>query len=234
MVLKIIYTIVATMIYFGIVYYIWTHTMDYPNWLKNLFPTVPQQIEAPESPTQSYTKIFIDTDNNNIDNFDEVKVLTDTIIDAQRGYMRIRVNKNYLNSTFTTPVTLKYEHGKYHPVMVTFQKHDKFGAGIILVSPERERKAEIYLNQCFRFEGFGKMYYTEDLVFELYYNDYCIYFVTNSAEIRFERQLPPIRYGRNLCIGYFNPEDEEKNNNASADFPRLEEFFKKINRESNP
>ena len=171
----------------------------------------------------------MDKENRQIEKLEEVEVLDDDIVDAQRGYMRIRVSADYLNNSFKTPVTLKYAHGDYQPVMLTFKDHEEFGAGVIFVSPERDQKAEIYLNQCFRFEGFGKTYYTEDLIFEFYYNDYCVYFVTNSAEIRFERQLPPIRYGRNTCIGYFDPDNKERNKDASADFPRLEEFFKKRN-----
>ncbi|MFB0555343.1 MAG: hypothetical protein ACETWQ_18715 [Phycisphaerae bacterium] len=180
-----------------------------------------------------YLKTFLDNENKELDNFEQVKVLNDDIVNAQRGYMRIKVSKDYLNESFKSPVTLKYTHGKYQPIMLTFKDHEEFGAGVIFVSPERDRKAEIYLNQCFRFKGFGKMYYTEDLIFEFYYNDYCVYFVTNSAEIRFERQLPPIRYGRNICIGYFDQNNKARNKNASADFPRLENFFKKRIEEKN-
>jgi len=173
-----------------------------------------------------YIKTLLEN-NREVEDSKEVKVLKDDIVDAQRGYMHIRVSKDYLNNNFKIPLTLKYTHGQYQPVMLTFKDDPKFGAGIIFVSPERKERAEIYLNQCFRFKGFGKMYYTEDLVFEFYYNDYCIYFVTNSAEIQFERQLPPIRYGRNICIGYFNQDNKEKNRNASSDFSKLEAFFKK-------
>jgi hypothetical protein len=70
------------------------------------------------------------------------------------------------------------------------------------------------------------MTYTSDLIFELYFNDYCIYFVTNSAEIKFEKGLPPIRFGENRCIGYFD-DNNEKNKQASADFPALEAYFNK-------
>lgn len=175
---------------------------------------------------KSFEKIFVNNKNEKIDDFKEVGVLEDKIIDAQKGYMRIKVSKNYLNSGFDMPVTLKYKSGRYQPVMLTFTNDKKWGAGVIFTSPEYERRSSIYLNQCIRFEGFGKMTYTKDLIFELYFNDYCIYFITNSGEVKFERQLPPIRYGKQKCIGYFE-ENNEKNKQASADFSELEAYFKK-------
>jgi len=169
---------------------------------------------------------FTDLNNKELSNFTEVKVLSQKILSAQRGYMKIEVDKNYLNRNFDDPITLNYKSGKYQPVMLTFINDKKWGAGVVFTSPEYERKAAIYLNQCFRFGGGGKMIYTSNLIFELYYNDYCIYFVTQSGEIRFEHTLPPMSYGKNLCIGYFNEDDKERNKRASTEFPELERFFK--------
>lgn len=171
-------------------------------------------------------KIFSDINNRTINNFKEVRVLEDRIIDAQKGYMKIEVSKEYLNSGFDMPVTLSYRSGRYQPVTLTFTNDKQWGAGIIFTSPEKENKSSIYLNQCFRFSGFGKMTYTANLVFELYFNDYCIYLVTNSAECKFEHGLPPIKYGKNLCLGYFNNNDAQ-NAQASSDFPALEAYFMK-------
>jgi len=167
-----------------------------------------------------------DRNNKKVPDFTGVELLQYKILSSQKGYMKIRVSKDYLNTSFNDPITLKYEYMKYQPVMLTFKNDEKWGAGVIFNSPEYKKRAEVYLNQCIRFSGGGKMTYTEDLIFELYFNDYCMYFATISGMLKFEHTIPPIRFGRNLCIGYFDENNSEKNKNASKDFPYLEEFFK--------
>lgn len=166
-----------------------------------------------------------DRNNKKIQDFTGVEVLQYKIVSSQKGYMRIKVSKDYLNTSFNDPITLKYEYGKYQPVMLTFKNDDTWGAGVTFNSPDYQKRAEVYLNQCIRFSGGGKMTYTEDLIFELYFNDYCMYFATISGMVKFEHTIPPIRFGRNLCIGYYNDNDSKKNKNASKDFQHLEKFF---------
>lgn len=101
----------------------------------------------------------------------DVQVLKSKIIDARKGYMHVRVSKEFLNRAFDAPVTLRYESGRYEPVAVTFRNDPSKGAGLIITSPEREKSASIFLNECIRFSGFGAQTYTEDLVFSLYYTE---------------------------------------------------------------
>ena len=170
--------------------------------------------------------ILYDKEKNQVTDSNDVKVLSQNIISAKKGYMRIAVSKSYLNTNFDDPLTLRYESGRYQPVAVTFENDAQWGPGVILTSPEHENTAKVYLNQQIRFRGFGKMTWAEDLVFKLYYSDYFRCFVPESGEVRFEHGLPPIRYGRIKCLGYFDEEDQERNRGASKDFEELEAFFK--------
>ncbi|MBN1818834.1 MAG: hypothetical protein JW828_15840 [Sedimentisphaerales bacterium] len=173
----------------------------------------------------TYQSNFYNKDNDIIADFKDIEVLDNKIIDASKGYMKIRVSKEYLNTEFDRPVTLKYEARKYQPVLLTFTNHETKGAGIIVSSPERVGNAEIFLYECFKFIGFGKRTHTSDLVFKLYYNDYCAYFVTESGTFQYER-AQRLEWGKNTLIGYFNKNDP-RNKNASKDFSDLEKYFKK-------
>jgi hypothetical protein len=186
-------------------------------------PPIPE--EKAESTTE-YKIVVLDKDKHKITDDEDIKVLENKIIDAEKGYMKIRVSKDYLNRGFDMPVTLSYEHGKYQPVSLTFTNHEKWGPGIIFLSPEHANRSEIYLNQCIRFKNLGNMTYLQDLVFDLYFNDYCIYFVTNSGEVKLDRLPNHITYKGFTCTGYFN-ENNPKNKQASNDFPKLKAYFEK-------
>jgi len=164
----------------------------------------------------------------------DVNVLDSNIVDAHKGYMRIRISKEFLNSNFNIPVTLKYESGRYEPVMLTFRNDPIKGAGIIITSPERNKNTSLYLNESFiRYKGFGPQTYTEDLVFKMYYNDNNVFMVTESAEVQFlevpaesSYKPPPIRYGRNIIVGYFNEDSKNDKINVSSEVEGLERYFK--------
>ena len=161
-----------------------------------------------------------------------IEVLKYKIIDANKGFMYIRVAKEFLNTKFNIPLTLKYKSDKYEPVALTFKNDQSKGAGIIITSPERQKTTKVFLNECIRFVGFGPQTYTEDLRFRLYYNSNCVFFVTESGEIRFcdvppgtSYKPPPIRFGKLKCLAYFDNENKEANSKCSSQFKELEEYF---------
>ena len=172
--------------------------------------------------------VFRDRDNNKINVVPEIEIIESKIISAQRGYIKIRVATQFLNAVYDDFVSLSYEYERYQPVMLTFVNDTLWGAGVIFSSPEYRNTATVYLNQCFRFKGGGRMTYTEDLVFQLYYNDFCIYLVTNSGAVEFEHSLPPLRYGLNTCIAYFDNDNTDKNSTASKELPRIKAFFENL------
>ena len=179
-----------------------------------------------------YEPKFYDEDNNELPEFKDVIVLSQNILSSQAGYMRIKVSKILLNTSPERSVTLKYKSGGYEPVMLTFKKDRKWGPGIIFTSPEHERKTEIYLFQCFRFQVGGKMTFIKDFIFDLYYNDICVYLCTKSGEIRWEYpsnyagyRMPPVKFGENTCLGFFDPHAKDKNNDASKKLDELKKLF---------
>lgn len=173
----------------------------------------------------TYTYHFYDAADRPITEFKGVEVLNHRIVDANRGYMKIRVSKEYLNTEFGRPVTLKYESREYQPVLLTFTNHETRGPGIVIASPEHKGNAEIFLYEQFRFTGFGKRTHTSDLVFTLYYNNYSAYLVTESGTFVYEKG-PPMGWGKCILIGYFN-ESDPRNKNASKDLPALEAYFRR-------
>lgn len=110
--------------------------------------------------------VFRDRDNNRINVVPEIEIIESKIISAQRGYIKIRVATQFLNAVYDDFVSLSYEYERYQPVMLTFVNDTLWGAGVIFSSPEYRNTATVYLNQCFRFKGGGRMTYTEDLVFQ--------------------------------------------------------------------
>lgn len=161
-----------------------------------------------------------------------VQVLSYKIVDANKGFMRIKVAKEFLNTKFNIPLTLKYRSGRYEPVTLTFKNDPVKGAGIIVTSPERQKTTKVFFNECIRFSGFGPQTYIEDLIFRLYYNENCVFFVTESGEIQFlniphgvSYRPPPIRFGKLICIAYFDEERKERNSKCSSDFNKLEQYF---------
>jgi len=67
MTLKVIYSIIATAAWIGVLNYIWTHNMDYPDWIKKYFPEKPTQTQEiatsphlPSDPAQSMAEPFLD------------------------------------------------------------------------------------------------------------------------------------------------------------------------------
>lgn len=178
-----------------------------------------------------YELSIVSSDNKpNEDN--SVKVIKYKIVDANKGFMYIRVAKEFLNTKFNIPLTLKYKSGRYEPVALTFKNDPVKGAGIIITSPERQKTTKIFLNECIRFSGFGPQTYTEDLRFRLYYNNNCVFFVTESGEIQFlnippgvSYKPPPIRFGKSTCMAYFDNERKEDNSKCSTELKELEQYF---------
>jgi len=215
--------------------YTWTHNMDPREWLKKpvtaLLPEVKHN-DGGNLTINQYNLIYETTCDLSKAKKD-VSVLENNIVDAYKGYMRIRVSKEFLNTNFNIPVTLKYESASYEPVMLTFQNVPIKGAGIIITSPEREKNTSIYLNESFiKYKGFGPQTYTEDLVFKMYYNENHVFVVTESAEIQFlnlppgsSYKPPPIRYGRNIIVGYFEENGIHKKYDPS-EVDALEQYFK--------
>ncbi len=74
MILKILYSIVATTIWTGILHYNWTHNIDFPDWIKKLFPakseqtqdSIPQEIkeQTNEEEKQTIKSKFEEADEN--------------------------------------------------------------------------------------------------------------------------------------------------------------------------
>jgi hypothetical protein len=157
---------------------------------------------------------------------DDVEVVYNKIFDSQKGYMRVKVKKEYLNTNFEIPTTLKYTSGKYQPMLLTFTNDSKWGAGIIFNSPEHSNRASIFLNQQIRFEGFGKMIYIKDLILDLYFNDYCIYLIPKDGMITFDKIPQKIVLNGPTCLGYFD-EDSPKNKNATKDLTDIITYFQK-------
>jgi hypothetical protein len=179
-----------------------------------------------------YEQKFFDENNKELLNFKDLIVLSQKILSGKMGYMRIKVNKILINTSDERFVTLKYKSGEYEPVTLTFKNDRKWGPGIIFTSPEYERRTEIYLFQCFRFNVGGKMIFTEDFIFNLYYNDICLYLVTQTGEIRWEYpphysgyRMPSVKFGENTCLGYFDPNAKEKNIRASERLVALKKLL---------
>jgi len=130
----------------------------------------------------TYDKIYLDKDNKELDEFKEVRVLEDRIIDAEKGYIKFKIAKGYLNTKFDIPTTLKYKSGRYEPVTLTFKNHLTKGPGIIISSPEHEKNISVFLNEYINVGNALKIY-TKDFIFNLYYNESKAFLYAESGEV---------------------------------------------------
>ncbi len=146
--------------------------------------------------------------------------------------MKIRISKVFLNSKFDIPITLKYISGLYEPVMLTFRNHPTKGPEVIISSPEHKNNASIFLYESIKFTGFGPPTYTEDFIFNLYYNESKGFLIPEDGEVRFQNippstsyKLPPIRLNGPTMIGYFNEEDKDKHIDTTPELEALKKHF---------
>ena len=235
---RIIITIIFAAVFGFALKLVWTRNVNPLEWFRKPIEKIIPEVETDGvltvmEPSATYEAPSMTVDDTNKD----VEKLDDYIVDVNKGYMRIRVSADFLNSDFDVPVTLKYEGGRYEPVTITFKNDPEKGAGIIVTSPEWEGNIAIYLNEHFRYVGFGTQTYTKDLVFSLYFNKQAVYMVTESGEIQHLNQpkensykLPTISYGRNILVAPFNPDDLEAKKNAEAEVEELEKYFKTYQR----
>lgn len=194
---------------------------------------VSEVYQAGRDITVNKYKLSIESSNTKPKGDKSVEVIKYKIIDVNKGFMHIKVAKEFLNTKFKIPITLKYKSGRYEPVTLTFTNDPEKGAGIVVTSPERQKTTKVFLNECIRFSGFGPQTYTEDLIFRLYYNKNCVFFVTESGEIQFldippgvSYKPPPIRYGDGFtCVAYFDNENKEDNSKCSTELEELKQYF---------
>ena len=177
-------------------------------------------------------ELIVESSEERSNTNNSVQVLSYKIVDATKGFMHIKVAKEFLNTKFNIPLTLKYKSGRYEPIALTFKNDPVKGAGVIVTSPEREKTTKVFLNECIRFSGFGTQTYIEDLIFKLYYDKNCVFFVTESGEIQFQNippgvsyRPPPIRFGKFTCMAYFDEENKESNSKCSSNLNKLEQYF---------
>ena len=175
-----------------------------------------------------FRAILTDKQDKELVGFTGVQLLDDKIVDTNKGYLRIKLEKSYLNSSFAVPVTLKNSDDEYQPITVLCDNDPKRGPGIIAILPSRKARTVFYLTDFLRFENFGKLNYVEDFVFELFYNDVAFYVITTSGAIKVD-PLPngtnivnPIQIGPNLIT---RPFDETGYGAAQKMFPGLATYF---------
>jgi hypothetical protein len=106
-------------------------------------------------------------------NFDGLEIIDANIVDAQSGYMKIKIDRNFLNKGIDDPVTLSYKHGIYQPVLLTFRNDPEGGPCINFVSPEHSRPGEVCLRKIKAFGAVrGKeLIWLSDCVCEIYYDE---------------------------------------------------------------
>ncbi|MBN1974556.1 MAG: hypothetical protein JW787_13030 [Sedimentisphaerales bacterium] len=143
--------------------------------------------------------------------------------------MKFKIVKEYLNTKFDIPTTLKYKSGPYEPVTLTFKNHQTKGPGIIISSPEHEKIVSVFLNDFINVGNAHKIY-KKDFIFNLYYNEskvflYAesgeVFYVNNSDSTSSEPFNMPIKYI--VFTGYFN---EDRKSITVGTPPELGELIK--------
>ena len=160
----------------------------------------------------------------------DLEVLESHIVDANKGFMRIRISKEFLNYKFSIPITLRYKSGRYEPVTLTFKNNPTRGPGIIVTSPEREKQVACHLFDGLKFRGFGPPTFAEDLVLRLYYNNKMAFFKAESGLIEFLNTphggyKPPPIFPGHLYMEYFVELSQEEKARGRSDFEELKKWF---------
>ena len=151
-----------------------------------------------------------ETSKDLIEAKNEVSVLESHIVDVSKGYMKFKIAKEFLNTKFDIPITLKYKSGRYEPITLTFKNHPTKGPGIIISSPEHEKNISVFLNEYINV-GKALKIYTKDFIFNLYYNESKAFLYAESGEVSYvnnsdstssEPSQMPIK--NIVFTGYFN------------------------------
>jgi len=178
---------------------------------------------------KEFKAILTDKQDKELVGFTGVQILDDKIIDNNKGYIRIKILIEYLNSKFSTPVTLKNSNREYQPVTIICDNDPERGPGFFVILPIREARTVFYFTDFLKFENFGDLKYVEDFVFGIFYDDFAFYFITNSGAIKVEPLKPigthivkPIKIGTNLISRPFDGKSYEA---ANKMFPELASFF---------
>lgn len=160
----------------------------------------------------------------------DIEIQQHNVIDAQRGYVRIKIGKYYLNTSFDSQIPLRYEGSEYAPVLLTFENDTQFGPCINVVSAKHNRSAEVCLFHGFKFDFGLKRYWVDDFVFDLYFNDAFVWLCTVSGSLEWEQ--PPnaepgyyvprrIKFGENKVVGYFIDENDPRRRQHAAEYESL-------------
>jgi len=161
----------------------------------------------------------------------EVTVLESHIVDASKGYMKIKIANDFLNSKFDIPITLKYKFGRYEPVTLTFKNHPTKGPGIIISSPEHEKNVSVFLNDFINVGNAHKIY-TKDFIFNLYYNESKVFLYAESGEVSYVNNSDstssepfnmPIKYI--VFTGYFNEDSKSITVGTPPELGELIKYF---------
>ena len=141
MISKILYSIVATTTWTGILHYAWTHNIDFPDWVKKFFPakseqtqdSTPQEIKEQinEEEKQTIKSRFEEADENSshitIEQvFDTIK--NEGITDVQRNdFLRKNKDKTVIWTGVVASVTQQWdEDDSYSLVLIYPVNGDKF------------------------------------------------------------------------------------------------------------
>lgn len=183
-----------------------------------------------EQTKNEFKAIITDQKNQLLSGFAGINILEEKVEDTNKGYLRIKIHADYLNSAFSTPVILKNAFDKYQPISLLCDSDPERGPGIFVVIPNKEFRTVFYLTDFLKFENLGKLIYVEDFVFDIFYNDISVYFVTYSWKMKFEptasimTKIGPIKLGPNLIT---RPYDNKSYQPAMYKFPDLATHFNK-------
>jgi hypothetical protein len=207
-------------------------------WYGNRINTEFRNDLSSEELKNEFKAILTDKENKELVGFEGVQILQDQIFNNNRGYIKIKIQKNYLNSKFSTPVTLKNSNRGFQPITVICDSDPDRGPGFFVVLPDKEARTVFYFSDFLKFENLGELIYIEDFVFEIFFNKSSFYFLTISGAIKLEQTHPhgtrflnPFRIGTNL---FARPFDNKSYEAAYNMFPDLASFFGKDYSETFP
>jgi hypothetical protein len=175
--------------------------------------------------TSPPTVTYRDAGGHPIDPPIDVKVEQHDVIDSQRAFLKVRVSKDYLNSSFVSRRTLAYGNRRYQPLLLTFQSDPQKGPGVLVSSPDEGRNTHVFLDEQIRFRGFGTRTFTSDMLFNLYIWDQCVYFMP-TVSVAFESG-PKFNLGpNNVHMAYFQGPVSDLGPLCSKQVEHVKEFFR--------
>ena len=174
MILKILYSIVATTIWTGIFHYVWTHNIDFPDWIKKLYPakseqtkdSIPLEIkeQTNEDEKQTIKSKFEEADENfshiTIEQvFETIK--NKGIAEAQRNdFLRKNKDKTVIWTGVVASVTQQWDEDDSDLLVLIYPVNgDKFDLAD-LTFPYKSKETIIELNKNDKITLKGKFDYS--------------------------------------------------------------------------